>query len=197
MPTLSPCTPGSLGHRILVALALRLRSQRWLAKESGCSPQTLSQLIHGKIQGSRDVELLTRLATTLEVAPLWLEKGLGSPPWATAPLPRNPGYYRLLAEYRLKASLDKEMGLYVPTSYDIPYEVVCDPTWRPAGEELVRLARRQGREVEIDEDFGEPMPSLVKDTVMSAIQMALDRCEEQDREKFRLALNWVEKATSE
>ena len=198
MPKPVSVNPGSVGHRLSIALSYYSLSQSDLAERSKYSKQAISQALSGKMHADG---FLDALATALTVDPAWLKTGLGQPPWAATLLPINYSYHGLVQVVKQAFGIKWPLGLvgYIPDT--IKPEEVGSPNWRPQPMPLLQLAKELGIKVEwektIIDSFRSRMPVPVAMAAAQALQMALATCDEQDREKFRAALNWIETATSE
>jgi transcriptional regulator with XRE-family HTH domain len=85
----------SIGSRVKEARKARAISQKELAAKIGTSQPALSLLESGESQGTT---FLARIASILEVNPLWLETGRGSRELAMAPPQAGGGSLNLKAE---------------------------------------------------------------------------------------------------
>jgi hypothetical protein len=200
MPKLIPIIPGSVGHRLTMVLAYKAKSQQWLSETIKCSGQAVSQVISGKLKDMRGDGILKEIATVLEVDLLWLSKGLGKPPWASAVPLINVGYYDLLRSIRQEVELKAPMNLLAPLPRGLLPSDITNRNWRPDATLLLEVAGSLN--IEVDQEsvlmsYRNKMPPQIAMSAIRALQMALDRCDEQDRDKFRQALNWIEKANWE
>ena len=198
MPKRLPPTPGSLGDRLTQTLAHRGVTQRDLGRKLDCSGQAISMLVHGRMQSLPAIE---RAAVILGVDAEWLRTGLGVPPWAASgPLPAQT-YGGLVDAVRRRYLKMVGRGTLVVLPDTIKAVDIESPSWRPQPMPLLHLAKELGIKVEFEKSiidgFLSRMPVPVAMAAAQALQMALANCEDQDREKFRAALSWVEKATSE
>jgi len=188
----------SFGYRLNQALAHRGVSQRGLSDLLGVTRQAISAIMQGK---SKSDSLIERAAITLGVSPIWLRTGQGEPPWVDGSCAYGQTYSGLVQVVRRVYMTARAKGLSIGLSSGITAHDIEDPAWRPQPMPLLQLAKELGIKVEFEktiiDSFRSRMPVSVAMAAAQALQMALANCEEQDREKFRLALNWVEKATSE
>jgi len=200
MPKPLAIVPGSIGHRLVMALAYKAKPQMWLAEETGYSAQAISQVINGKLQDARGNGILTKIAAALGVETPWLAQGQGDPPWAISTPIINQGYYPLVRQTRQKLDFIHSVGIHVNLPAGVTATDVLSLSWKPEVEDLFRVADAVGVEVDRDavrRDYWRTVPPEVNETIKQALQMALVTYAEQEREKFRAALSWVEKAISE
>lgn len=199
MPKPFAIVPGSIGHRLVMALAYKAKPQMWLAAEAGCSAQAISQVINGKLKDARGNGILTEIAAALGVETLWLAQGLGDPPWATTTPIINQGYYPLVRQIRLEYKFKNSVGVHVDLPEGVTSADVLSLSWKPEVEVLFAVANKVGVEVDGDavrRDYQRIMTVEVREAIEQALQMAIGSQEEHNGERYRSALQWA-KAMSE